>query len=277
MSSINPPQTTLQHLYTQLGNNVQNTKSGPIALNELHNLGFNANLLQNLRNDLSAVVNGSNPERALDNLMGGLQQILASTNAGATEWPSDKPLPEGGTYTALDKNGQAKEFSPATEWPSDKPLPEGGTYTALDKNGQAKEFTPATEWPSDKPLPEGGAYTALDKNGQAKEFTPAKEWPSDKPLPDGGKYTALHKDGQAKEIDASEIQRSELANFASAVRTSADTVISNLKGLLDAQAAGGDISPASADLHSALQSLASLASNPAQVRDALRKSIDSLT
>lgn len=215
MSSINQLQTTLQNIYNQVGANVPASKAGLIDHNVLHNLGLSANLLQNLRNDLSAVANGSNPERALNNLMSGLQQISGSTNARAKEWPADKLLPEGGVHLVK------------------------------------------------------GA------DGQPEAVTAAKEWPVDKPLPEGGVHLVKGEDGQPKEVDASGVPRSDLANVPSSVQASADAVISNLVEVLGVQAAGGDISQASAKMRTALDSLFDR-TNPTQVRDALRNSINEL-
>ena len=215
MSSINQLQTTLQNIYNQVGANVPASKAGLIDHNVLHNLGLSANLLQNLRNDLSAVANGSNPERALNNLMSGLQQISGSTNARAKEWPADKLLPEGGVHLVK------------------------------------------------------GA------DGQPEAVTAAKEWPVDKPLPEGGVHLVKGEDGQPKEVDASGVPRSDLANVPSSVQASADAVISNLFEVLGVQAAGGDISQASAKMRTALDSLFDR-TNPTQVRDALRNSINEL-
>ncbi|WP_043046122.1 hypothetical protein, partial [Pseudomonas fluorescens] len=142
MSSINNLLQTSFQPYNQVGTNVPASKPGPIDHNVLHSLGLSANLLQNLRNDLSAFVNGSNPERALNNLMSGLQQISGVINARAKEWPSDNPMPEGGKYLVKGADGQAKEITPAKEWPSDKPMPEGGKYLVKGADGQAKEITP---------------------------------------------------------------------------------------------------------------------------------------
>ncbi|KFF45421.1 hypothetical protein JH25_16965, partial [Pseudomonas sp. BRG-100] len=156
MSSINQLQTTLQNIYNQVGANVPASKAGLIDHNVLHNLGLSANLLQNLRNDLSAVANGSNPERALNNLMSGLQQISGSTNARAKEWPADKLLPEGGVHLVKGADGQPEAVTAAKEWPAGKPQPEGGVHLVKGTDGQPEAVTAAKEWPVDKPLPEGG-------------------------------------------------------------------------------------------------------------------------
>jgi hypothetical protein len=218
MNSINPLQTPRQDPYSQTSANFQNTRTGLTDPNVLHNLGLNANLLQDLRNDLSAVSNGSNPERALNNLMAGLQQLLASSNGGAKEWPAGKELPEGG-----------------------------------------RSFVKGDD-------------------GQPKEVFLAKEWPAGKELPEGGRSFVKGDDGQPKEFDASQAQRRELENSNVTLQTSADAVISSLKELLGAQAAGGEISQPAANLRSALQLLlgdSSFANNSEQLRNALRNSINS--
>ena len=247
MNSINL-QTTLQNLYNQVGAHVPTSKARLIDPNVLHNLGLSANLLQNLRNDLSGVANGSNPERALNNLMSGLKQVSGSSNALAKEWPAGKPVPEGGVRLA-DLGAQ--------EWPADKPLPEGGVRLA---------DLGAKDWPAGKPLPEGAVRLA---------DLGAQDWPADKPLPEGGVHIVKGADGQLHEVDASGAPRSDLANVPSSVQTSADAVISNLLGVLGAQAAGGNISQASEKMRAALDSLFDR-TNPTQVRDALRNSINEL-
>ncbi|NWD25093.1 hypothetical protein HX864_17605 [Pseudomonas yamanorum] len=248
MNSINPLQTPRQDPYSQTSANFQNTRTGLTDPNVLHNLGLNANILQDLRNDLSAVSNGSNPERALNNLMAGLQQLLASSNGGAKEWPAGKELPEGGRSFVKGDDGQPKEVFLAKEWPAGKELPEGG-----------RSFVKGDD-------------------GQPKEVFPAKEWPAGKELPEGGKSFVKGNDGQPKEFDASQAQRRELENSNVTLQTSADAVISSLKELLGAQAAGGEISQPAANLRSALQLLlgdSSFANNSEQLRNALRNSINS--
>jgi len=140
MTSINPLQTTHQDPYSQAGANFQNTRTGLTDPNFLHNLGLTANLLQNLSNDLSAVINGSNPERALNNLMVGLQQLLTSSNGGAKEWPAGQEMPEGGKSFVKGNDGQPKEVIPAKEWPAGKEMPEGGKSFVKGNDGQPKEF-----------------------------------------------------------------------------------------------------------------------------------------
>ncbi|WP_179119851.1 hypothetical protein, partial [Pseudomonas synxantha] len=127
----------------------------------------------------------------------------------------------------------------------------------------------------DKPLPEGGVHLVKGADGQPEAVTAAKEWPVDKPLPEGGVHLVKGEDGQPKEVDASGVPRSDLANVPSSVQASADAVISNLVEVLGVQAAGGDISQASAKMRTALDSLFDR-TNPTQVRDALRNSINEL-
>ncbi|WP_032803739.1 hypothetical protein [Pseudomonas synxantha] len=310
MNSINL-QTTLQNLYNQVGAHVPTSKARLIDPNVLHNLGLSANLLQNLRNDLSGVANGSNPERALNNLMSGLKQVSGSSNALAKEWPAGKPVPEGGVRLA-DLGAQ--------EWPADKPLPEGGVRLAdlgakdwpagkpLPEGAVRLADLGAQEWPADKPLPEGGVRLAdlgakdwpagkplpegavrladlgaqdwpagkpLPEGAVRLADLGAQDWPADKPLPEGGVHIVKGADGQLHEVDASGAPRSDLANVPSSVQTSADAVISNLLGVLGAQAAGGNISQASEKMRAALDSLFDR-TNPTQVRDALRNSINEL-
>ncbi|SDL32636.1 hypothetical protein SAMN04490190_4521 [Pseudomonas libanensis] len=304
MTSVNSLQHMLHNQYNLLGNTVPTTKAEP----NTHNLGLNANLLQNLRVDLGSVANGSNPERALNNLMAGLQQFLGSTHAMAQEWPAGKALPEGGVDLVKGEGGQPKVVTPAQEWPAGKALPEGGVDLVKGEGGQPKMVTPAQEWPAGKALPDGGVDLVKGEDGQPKVVTPAQEWPAGKALPDGGVDLVKGEDGQPKvvtpaqewpagkalpeggvdlvkgkdgqpvEFEASEAQRNAWENSNSAVQTDANAAISNLKQLLDTQAAGGDISQASAHLRSALQSLfenTSLADGLKQVRDALRESIRS--
>ncbi|QOY71178.1 hypothetical protein [Pseudomonas sp. OST1909] len=331
MNSINL-QTTLQNLYNQVGAHVPTSKARLIDPNVLHNLGLSANLLQNLRNDLSGVANGSNPERALNNLMSGLKQVSGSSNAlakewpagkpvpegavrladlGAQEWPADKPLPEGGVRLAdlgakdwpagkpLPEGAVRLADLGAQDWPADKPLPEGGVRLAdlgaqewpagkpLPEGAVRLADLGAKDWPAGKPLPEGAVRLAdlgaqdwpagkpLPEGAVRLADLGAKDWPADKPLPEGGVHTVKGADGQLHEVDASGAPRSDLANVPSSVQTSADAVISNLLGVLGAQAAGGNISQASEKMRAALDSLFDR-TNPTQVRDALRNSINEL-
>ncbi len=281
MTSINPLQTTLHNLYNQIGANLQNTKPLLTSPNILHDMGLTPNLLQNLRNDLGAVMNRSNPERALDNFMAGLQQLLAFSSGGAKEWPADKEMPEGGKFFVKGSDGQPKEVTPAKEWPAGKELPADAKYMDFTKgdNGQPKEVTSAKEWPAGKELPADAKYMDFTKgdNGQPKEVTSAKEWPAGKELPADAKYMDFIKgeNGQPKEVEASVGQRS--LNLA--VQAYTDPVVTSLKALLNAEFAGADIAQVSAELRSVLQALfdnAPLASNPDLVRNALRESIRSM-
>ncbi|WP_043051704.1 hypothetical protein, partial [Pseudomonas fluorescens] len=104
------------------------------------------------------------------------------------------------------------------------------------------------------------------------EITPAKEWPSNNPMPEGGIHLVRGEDGQPKEVDTSRVPLSDWTNVPSSVQASADSVISNLKGLLDAEAAGGDISQEAAGMLTALRSLFGNA-NPTQAREAVYNSI----
>ena len=254
--SVNPLQAALHNLYTQINNDVPYTKPGQMTSNALHNEGLTKGLLQNLRHDLNNVANGSNPDRALNNLFAGLQQLMPSTSDGglAKEWPAGKEFPAGGRHVDLVKG-------------------EGGQSTVLDA---------AKEWPAGKEFPTGGRHLDLVKgeDGQSTVLDGAKEWPAGKEFPAGGKHLDLVKgeDGQPKQIEASDVQHSESENSTSSVQSYADAVVSNLKALLDSEVAGTGIAQASADLRSALQNLFNstpLDSNPELVRNALRKAIHS--
>ncbi|PMV24386.1 MULTISPECIES: hypothetical protein [unclassified Pseudomonas] len=137
MTSVNPQQTTLQNQYNQIGANLQSTKPVLTAPNFLHDMGLNANLLHNLRNDLDAVINGSVPDRALTNLVAGFQQLLTSFSGGAKEWPADKVIPEGGKFFVKGSDGLLKEITPPKERPADKALLEA--RAAVDDISQAAE------------------------------------------------------------------------------------------------------------------------------------------
>ena len=182
MTSVNPQQTTLQNQYNQIGANLQSTKPVLTAPNFLHDMGLNANLLHNLRNDLDAVINGSVPDRALTNLVAGFQQLLTSFSGGAKEWPADKVIPEGGKFFVKSSDGLLKEITPPKEWPADKGFPEGSKFFVKGSGGLPKEITPAKEWPADKVIPEGGKFFVKGSDGLLKEITPPKERPADKAL-----------------------------------------------------------------------------------------------
>ncbi len=200
MSSINPLQTTLQNLYNQIGANVPASKAGMIDHNALHNLGLNANLLQNLRNDLSAVAEGSNPERALNNLMSGLQQLSDSTNGRAKEWFSDKPLPEGGKYLVKGENGEPQEITPVKEKLAGSEPSAGGKFFVKGENGEPQEITSAKEKLAGSEPSAGGKFFVKGENGEPQEITPAKEKPAGSEPSAGGKFLVKGENGEPQEI-----------------------------------------------------------------------------
>lgn len=204
MTSINNSlQTALQSLYAQLGSNMQsNTQSMKADPNVLHNLGLSADLVANLRQDLNAVTHGSNPDRALNNLLTGLQHLSRSTGASAKEWPADKELPAGTKGMSFVKGEEGRPF-------------------VVGEDGEP-------------------VYESEDGNSSEVPFGVNKG--SNLPL-----------------------------------GTAAGHVISDLKTLLDAEAAGNDISSSLANLRSSLKQLLdnpTLTNDPEQVRNALRKSIE---
>ena len=263
MSSINPLQTTLQNLYNQIGANVPASKAGMIDHNALHNLGLNANLLQNLRNDLSAVAEGSNPERALNNLMSGLQQLSDSTNGRAKEWFSDKPLPEGGKYLVKGENGEPQEITPVKEKLAGSEPSAGGNFFVKGENGELKEITPAKEKPAGSEPSAGGKFLVKGENGEPQEIIPTKEKLAGSEPSAGGKFFVKGESGEFKEIS---------------LAAKADNVISPLKKLLDANATGTDIAQAVAALSPALQGLTgAMGNDPEKLKAALLNSIRSLS
>jgi uncharacterized protein YggU (UPF0235/DUF167 family) len=294
------PMMPLTNLVSQLPPDKEpNTRTGQADANALHKLGLSPALLDNLRLDLKAVANGSRPDRALNNVLAGLEHLLRSDQARAKEWPAGKGMPEGGKAFVIGEDGKPKEVPLAKERvggklsedsialvkgedgkPKEVPLAKervGGKLSeaslALVKgeDGNPKEAPVAKKWVGGK-LPEDSIAIVKGEDGNPKEVPAAKEGAGGK-LPEDSIAIVKGEDGRPKEVEASTAQRNEPGNL----RSSADAVVSELKALLDAEASGADVTQQLADLRSALKALdqhSLSGDNP--VRDALQKSIRSL-
>ena len=276
MTSINPLNTTIQNLYNQLSNQVQSNKPGQFDANVTQRLGLPEGLIQNLRNDINAVINGGSPEKAIDNLLKGLQKFQAfvtrehtGNNTIAKEWPAGKELPSN---TVKFSELEANNGRVAKEWPAGEERPSNSVkLSELEANNGRM----AKEWPAGEELPSNSVKLS---ELEANNGRTAEEWPAGKEYPAGTQFKTLvmGEDGKPREVSSSEMQQHGWEIPNSSVQTIADTVVSKLKAFLNAEASGADLGQVSADLRSAVQSLidnGSLDSNPDGVRDALRKSI----
>lgn len=151
MTSLNPlnsPQTTMQDLYNQLSEQAQSNKPGQLDANVTQRFGLPKGLLQDLRHDLKAVLDGGNPDKAVDNLLKGLQKFQAfvspeksGSNTMAKEWPAGKELPSDGIQLVKGKDGQSEQVNMAKEWPAGKELPSDGTYWVKGEDGKPKQVS----------------------------------------------------------------------------------------------------------------------------------------
>ena len=181
MTSINPLNTTIQNLYNQLSNQVQSNKPGQFDANVTQRLGLPEGLIQNLRNDINAVINGGSPEKAIDNLLKGLQKFQAfvtrentGNNTIAKEWPAGKELPSN---TVKFSELEANNGRVAKEWPAGKELP---SNSAKLSELEANNGRMAKEWPAGKELPSNSAKLS---ELEAHNGRMAKEWPAGEELP----------------------------------------------------------------------------------------------
>ena len=265
------PMMPLTNLVSQLPPDKEpNTRTGQADANALHKLGLSPALLDNLRLDLKAVANGSRPDRALNNVLAGLEHLLRSDQARAKEWPAGKGMPEGGKAFVIGEDGKPKEVPLAKERVGGK-LSEDSIALVKGEDGKPKEVPLAKERVGGK-LSEASLALVKGEDGNPKEAPVAKKWVGGK-LPEDSIAIVKGEDGRPKEVEASTAQRNEPGNL----RSSADAVVSELKALLDAEASGADVTQQLADLRSALKALdqhSLSGDNP--VRDALQKSIRSL-
>ncbi|NWC94831.1 MULTISPECIES: hypothetical protein [unclassified Pseudomonas] len=245
MTLVNAPQTAPNAFYPQLTGLVGRPAETPQNLTQ--SLGLPSDLVQSLRNSLQAVLEGNNPERAVNNLMADLEKFKTFYHS------------ENGTGTPG-----------AKEWPADKGLPTNFKDFVKTADGTAKEFTEAQEWPADKGTPTNFKDFMKTADGTAKEFTEAQEWPADKGTPTNFKDFAKASDGTVKELpidDSGSVQ-----NSAPTVSTAAIEVIAQLGKFLSATTTGTDLKAAADELSLALQKL-SEKGTPEQARNAMAEAL----
>ncbi|MBO0496485.1 hypothetical protein [Pseudomonas sp. Marseille-Q1929] len=273
---------TMQNLYNQLSNLAQSNKPGQPDANVTQRLGLPEGLLQDLRHDLKAVLDGRNPDKAVDNLLKGLQKFQefvrpedSGSNKVAKEWPADKEFPSDGIAFVMGKNGQPEQVKMPKEWPADKELPSNAMHLVKGKNGQTEQVNMPKEWPAGKELPSDAMHLVKGKNGQTEQVKMAKERPAGLgPSRDGIDFV-MGKDGKPKQVSPTESQYLK-SQASGSLEAKSDNVIANLKKFLDASANGENAGQTLEAVRGAIKDLVgsgALANNPEQVRKALMESI----
>jgi hypothetical protein len=252
MTSLNPLHTTMQNIYNQLSNQVQSTKPGWADADVAQRLGVPAGLVQDLRNDVTAVVDGHDPEKTAANLLKGLQKL--QTFVGSQ-----------GSYG----NADVKEL------PADLGPDRDGIALVMGKDGRPEQVKMAKELPADSGPDRDGISLVMGKNGQPEQVKMAKELPADSGPDRDGISLVMGKDGQPEQISSTEAQRLE-SQASGSVEAKSDKVVSYLKEFLEAGATGNNAEQALKGLRDAMQHLFDdIANNPVQVRKALMNSIRS--
>ena len=262
MTSINQLQNTVQTFIHQLNSHEQSRKTGQVGANAANSSQVPTWLMQDLRNDVKAVLDGANPDKSVANLLKSLQTLQtyigsesSRSDAAAKEWPAGKGLPSSGTLYVKGDDGQTKKIDLPKHWTGDGEKPGAVKLTDLEAKRGAKE------WPADKPLPSGGTHYVKGDDGQPKKVDLAEEWTGEGMMPGA--------------VNLADLQ----SKTPKSVDEKADTVASTLKTLLDGGATGADAQQVLADLRSAIQDLVGVgatASGAEQVRKALVNSLQSL-
>ncbi|WP_017738453.1 hypothetical protein [Pseudomonas sp. CBZ-4] len=261
MTSVNQLQNTVQTFINQLNSHEQSQKTGQVGANAAHSSQIPTWLMQDLRNDVKAVLDGTNPDKSVANLLKSLQTLQtyigresSRSDGAAKEWPAGKELPSGGVEIIKGKDGQPIVVGPAKQWTGDATMP--GEVKLTDEAAMRG----VKEWPADKELPSGGVEIIKGKDGQPIVVGPVKQWTGDGEMPGAVSLKGLQSK-TSKSLD-----------------DKADTVASTLKKLLDGGATGADARRVLADLRSAIQDLVGVgatASDAEQVRKALVNSLQS--
>jgi hypothetical protein len=253
MNSIsNQLQSTLQTLYSQLGSHDPLEKFGS-ASNVLHSHGLTPGLLQDLRHDLDGVVNGKNPDRIVQNLLEGLKKFLTSTHSASEKMATGVNASE---YKA----------------PMSFVMGEDGKAKQLDKGEKMPTGVNSSEYKAPMSF-------VMGEDGKAKQLDEGEKMPTGV---NSSEYKApisfvMGEDGKVKQLPSSEVPFGVNKESNLPLDTATDHVVSDLKALLDAEAAGNDISSSLINLRSSLKQLLdnpALTNDPELLRNALRKSIE---
>jgi hypothetical protein len=285
MNSIsNQLQSTLQTLYSQLGSHDPLEKFGS-ASNVLHSHGLTPGLLQDLRHDLDGVVNGKNPDRIVQNLLEGLKKFLTSTHSASEKMATGVNASE---YKApmsfvMGEDGKAKQLDKGEKMPTGVNSSE---YKApmsfvMGEDGKAKQLDEGEKMPTGVNSSEYKAPMSfvMGEDGKVKQLDEGEKMPTGV---NSSEYKApisfvMGEDGKVKQLPSSEVPFGVNKESNLPLDTATDHVVSDLKALLDAEAAGNDISSSLINLRSSLKQLLdnpALTNDPELLRNALRKSIE---
>jgi len=148
MTSLNPLHTTLQNFYNQLSNQVLSNKPGQPEADVAQRLGVPAGLVQDLRNDVKAVIDGHDPEKAVANLLKGLQKLQAFVspqglrgNADAKERPAGLEPSRDGIDFVMGKDGHPEQVKMAKERPAGQEPSSDGIGFVMGEDGQPKQIS----------------------------------------------------------------------------------------------------------------------------------------
>ena len=138
----------MQNIYNQLSNQVQSTKPGWADADAAQRLGVPAGLVQDLRNDVTAVVDGHDPEKTAANLLKGLQKLQTFVgsqgsygNADVKELPADLGPDRDGISLVMGKDGRPEQVKMAKELPADSGPDRDGISLVMGKDGQPEQIS----------------------------------------------------------------------------------------------------------------------------------------
>lgn len=168
MTSVNQLQNTVQTFINQLNSHEQSQKTGQVGANAAHSSQIPTWLMQDLRNDVKAVLDGTNPDKSVANLLKSLQTLQtyigresSRSDGAAKEWPAGKELPSGGVGIIKGKDGQPIVVGPVKQWTGDGEMPGAVSLTGLQsKTSKSLDDKADTVASTLKKLLDGGATGA---------------------------------------------------------------------------------------------------------------------
>lgn len=168
MTSVNQLQNTVQTFINQLNSHEQSQKTGQVGANAAHSSQIPTWLMQDLRNDVKAVLDGTNPDKSVANLLKSLQTLQtyigresSRSDGAAKEWPAGKELPSGGVEIIKGKDGQPIVVGPVKQWTGDGEMPGAVSLKGLQsKTSKSLDDKADTVASTLKKLLDGGATGA---------------------------------------------------------------------------------------------------------------------
>lgn len=158
----------MQTFINQLNSHEQSQKTGQVGANAAHSSQIPTWLMQDLRNDVKAVLDGTNPDKSVANLLKSLQTLQtyigresSRSDGAAKEWPAGKELPSGGVEIIKGKDGQPIVVGPVKQWTGDGEMPGAVSLKGLQsKTSKSLDDKADTVASTLKKLLDGGATGA---------------------------------------------------------------------------------------------------------------------